>query len=308
MCTPPQWIFHTTNIHKLLLIIIICQYVRSQEMYLKDHKVNIVEKERFTHVPLGKKLHLIPGRSIVPIHSFDNPAETSWSGRPELLAPSTQLFSPGKTLNILSDGNEISLKTLTFTVGKRWSSNISQLKSNLWQSDDDHTVILISSILRPLPTVLIRTFTCCSATETPTPWFRLCLASRRQRRWRASSIPRTSPSSRTVACLTARVRRSACGREEGQTSGSVTCWLFSACFYLHRKWWISNGSSRSSFHPSGTSERRSRGSPLTTTRLFLDFQRGSAGRKRPHFLAVITGQHCRCQRGQGGRWPAESWT
>lgn len=43
--------------------------------------------------------------------------------------------------------------------------------------------------------------------------------------------------------------------------GSHQClafWLFSACFCWRRKWWISNGSSRSSFRPSEMSELRGR--------------------------------------------------
>lgn len=62
-------------------------------------------------------------------------------------------------------------------------------------------------------------------------------------------------------------------------------WFLPVFFYfsLRRKWWISSGSSRSSSRPSGTSEGRGQGSPLTTIRLFLDFQLGSVGRERPRF-------------------------
>lgn len=143
------------------------------------------------------------------------------------------------TLNVLSHRYEISLRLLHFTVTKKRFSNISQLKRNLWQWDDNHAVILISSILRPHPAVLIRTFTCCSATETPTLWFHLCLAPTRQKKWRASSILLTSLSRRIAACLTVHVRRwvwgcvCVCicvgGSEGSHTSVSVTFWLFSAC-------------------------------------------------------------------------------
>lgn len=65
-------------------------------------------------------LYLIPGRSVVSLHSFDDPAETSWRGRSELLAPSTQLLPSGKpALNGVSLGYEIGLKLLRFAATKR---------------------------------------------------------------------------------------------------------------------------------------------------------------------------------------------
>lgn len=131
-------------------------------------------------------------------------------------------------LNVLSDSYEISLKPLHFTVTKWRFSNVSQLKLTLWQWDDNNSVILISSILRPPPTVLIRTCTCCSATETLTPWFRLCLAPRRLKKWRVLSIPQTSLSRRIAACLTAHVRRSVLGR--GQRGVAPLSLSHSDCF------------------------------------------------------------------------------
>lgn len=61
---------------------------------------------------------------------------------------------------------------------------------------------------------------------------------------------------------------------------TVFCLLF-----LRRKWWISNGSSRSIFRPSEMSEFRGQGSPLGSIRLFLDFQRGCVGCEHPHFYS-----------------------
>lgn len=196
-------------------------------------------------------------------------------------------------LNVLSDSYEISLKPLRFTVTKWRFSNVSQLKLNLWQWDDNNTVILISSILRPPPTVLIRTCTCCNATETPTPWFRLCLAPRRLTKWRVLSIPQTSLSRRIAACLTAHVRRSVWERGVGEGSkGShttVSCHILTVfCLFLSaqemvdikrfiekqlpplRDEWLQRSASRRS-EPSGC---------------FLDFQRGSVGREQYRAVAA----------------------
>lgn len=210
-------------------------------------------------------------------------------------------------LNVLSDSYEISLKPLHFTVTKWRFSNVSQLKLTLWQWDDNNSVILISSILRPPPTVLIRTCTCCSATETLTPWFRLCLAPRRLKKWRVLSIPQTSPSRRIAACLTAHVRRSVWGRGVGdgskgsRTAVSVIFWLFSACFCRRRKWWISNGSLRSSFRPSEMSEFRG--------------QRVAAQNHQVVFFGLParlcgmwTGPRRCSRRGRGWRLPRQTWT
>lgn len=259
--------------------------------------------------------YLIPGRSVVSLHSSDDPAETSWRGRSELLAPSTQLLSSGKqtnkrsrpALNGASLGYEISLKPLRFTVTKWWFSNSSGLKSNLWQSDDDHTVILISSILRPLPTALIRTFTCCSATETPTPWSRLCLAPRRQRRWRASSIPRTSPSSRIAACLTAHVRRSVWG-----WGGSPPVFLTHADWFRLFLLCAGNGGYQTVHREAapahqGRVKAGVRGRRLQPSDCF--WTSSEAPRDASvHAFTVTTARRCRRRRGRGRRGPAESWT
>ena len=117
-------------------------------------------------------------------------------------------------------------KPLHFTVTKWRFSNIAQLKRNLWQGDNNYAIILISSIPRPPPTVLIRTFTCCSATETLTPWFHLFLAPRQQRKWNASSVPLTSLSRRITACLTVHVRRSVIGGGGGGGGGGSFFFFF----------------------------------------------------------------------------------
>lgn len=67
---------------------------------------------------------------------------------------------------------------------------------------------LLFSIIRPLLTALTRTCMSCSATEMPTLWCPLFLATRRPRRWRPLLIHPTSPLSPTGVWFTALVRRS----------------------------------------------------------------------------------------------------
>lgn len=181
-------------------------------------------------------------------------------------------------------------------------SNVSQLKLNLWQWDDNNTVILISSILRPPPTVLIRTCTCCSATETLTPWFRLCLVPRRLKKWRVLSIPQTSLSRRIAACLTAHVRRSVWGR--GQRGVTPLSLSHSDCF-LPVFVGAGNGGYQTVHWEAASAPQRwvnseVRESLLRTIGLFFGL---------PARLCGMWTVPRRCsRRGRGWRLPRQTWT